>query len=289
MLASASRVREYHSTASLLPDGRVLTGGGGVCGICTTAGYLEKNIEYFTPPYLYKKDGSGQLATRPVIATAPATVGINTTFTITSAQAAGIRKVALVGLADVTHGVDQGQRYVPLKYSVSGTTLTVTGPPTGGVAPPGHYMLFVIDAAGVPSVAKILEVAKSPNPLMSPLKNNTGRCLDVPSSAIAIKTYLQGYDCNNTKAQALTRLPADKTIRVLGNCLDVPSRNFVAGQKVWTYTCNNTIAQTWQFGTDGTIRPTGNTALCLAAQTNAQRAPALLATCSGAALQKWTW
>jgi hypothetical protein len=289
VLASASRIRQYHSTASLLPDGRVLTGGGGVCGVCTDVGYLEKNIEYFTPPYLYKKDGSGQLATRPVISAAPAAVSVDTTFAVTTEQAGSIKKVALVGLADVTHGVDQGQRYVPLKFSVSGTTLTVTGPPTGGAAPPGHYMLFVIDAAGVPSLAKMVQVAKSPNPLMSPVKNSTGRCLDVPSSKTAIKTYLQGYDCNTTKAQALTRLPNDKTFRVLGNCLDVPSRNFVAGQKIWTYTCNNTVAQTWQFESDGTIRPTGNTTVCLAAGSTAQQAPILLATCNGAALQKWTW
>ena len=231
VLASASRIRQYHSTAVLLPDGRVMTGGGGICGVCMAVGYLEKNIEYFTPPYLYKKDGSGQLAARPVISTAPASVGINANFTISSASGGELRKVALVGLGDVTHGVDQGQRYVPLKFSASGTTLTVTGPPNGGVAPPGYYMLFVVDAAGVPSVAKMVQVAKGPNPVMSPVKNSTGRCIDVPSSATAIRTYLQAYNCNNTKAQALTRLPDDNSMRVLGNCLDVPSRNFVTGQR----------------------------------------------------------
>jgi hypothetical protein len=289
VLASASRIRQYHSTAVLLPDGRVMTGGGGICGVCMAVGYLEKNIEYFIPPYLYKKDGTGQLAARPVISTAPASVGINAKFTISSAQAASIRKVALVGLGDVTHGVDQGQRYVPLTFSASGTTLTVTGPPNGGVAPPGYYMLFVVDASGVPSIAKMVQVAKGPNPVMSPVKNSTGRCIDVPSSATAIGTYLWAYDCNNTKAQALTRLPNDNSIRVLGNCIDVPSRNFVTGQRVWTYTCNNTIAQTWQFGSDGTIRPTGNTALCLAAASSANTAAILIATCDGNARQRWTW
>ena len=58
VLASASRTRQYHSAAVLLPDGRVMTGGGGICGSCTTKGYLEKNIEYFSPPYLYNKDGA---------------------------------------------------------------------------------------------------------------------------------------------------------------------------------------------------------------------------------------
>jgi hypothetical protein len=289
VLASASRIRQYHSTAVLLPDGRVMTGGGGICAVCMTVGYLEKNIEYFTPPYLYKKDGTGQLAARPVISTAPASVGINANFTISSAQAASIRKVALVGLGDVTHGVDQGQRYVPLTFSASGTTLTVTGPPNGGVAPPGYYMLFVVDATGVPSIAKMIQVAKGPNPVMSPVRNFTGRCIDVPTSSTAIRTYLQAYNCNNTNAQALTRLPNDKSLRVLGNCVDVPSSNFVTGQRVWTYACNNTIAQTWQFGSDGTIRPIGNTALCLAAASSANNAAILIATCDGNARQRWTW
>jgi hypothetical protein len=289
VLASASRVRQYHSTAALLPDGRVMTGGGGICGQCMTIGYLEKNIEYFTPPYLFKKDGSGALATRPVVSTAPASVGINTAFTISSPNAASIRKVALVGLADVTHGVDQGQRYVPLQYTVSGTTLTVTGPPTGGVAPPGHYMLFVVDSAGVPSVAKMVQVAKSPNPLMSPVKTAAGKCADVPTSSLAIRTIPQSHTCNNTKAQALTRLPSDNTLRVLGNCLDVPTQNFVPGQKIQTYTCNNTAAQTWRFGTDGTIRPIAKTTMCLAVATAAENAPIQLATCNGNTLQKWTW
>lgn len=287
VLSSASRIRQYHSTAALLPDGRVMTGGGGVCGACMSAGYLEKNVEYFTPPYLFKHDGSGQPATRPVISAAPATVGINTAFTVSSAQAATIGKVALVGLGDVTHSVDQGQRYVPLRFTVSGTTLTVTGPPTGGVAPPGYYMLFVIDSAGVPSQARMVQVAKGPNPLMSPVRNSSARCLDVPGSKLVVRTFLQAYACNATKAQAFTRLPSDNTLRVLGLCADIPGQNFVAGQKIQTYTCNNTPAQAWQFGTDGTIRPVSKTTLCLAP--SADNASIVLATCSTAAAQKWTW
>ncbi|HSX34702.1 MAG TPA: galactose oxidase-like domain-containing protein [Candidatus Saccharimonadales bacterium] len=290
VLASASRIRQYHSTAALLPDGRLITGGGGICGDCMTAGYIEKNIEYFTPLYLYKKDGSGQLASRPEIATAPATVGINTAFAVNSPQAASIKKVALVALGDVTHGVDQGQRYIPLKFSVAGTTITATGPGTGGIAPPGYYMLFVVDGAGVPSVAKIVQVAKSPNPLMSQVKNTgAARCIDIPGSNLANKTYAQTYACNGTRAQALTRMPNDNTLRVLGNCLDVPAQKFVAGQKIWEYACNGTIAQTWQFGTDATIRPAAKPTLCLAAQSTTANAGIALAACNGSAAQKWAW
>ncbi|MEV6492809.1 galactose oxidase-like domain-containing protein, partial [Actinoplanes sp. NPDC051633] len=211
------------------------------------------------------------------------------TFTVSSPDAASIRKVALVGLGDVTHGVDQGQRYVPLGFTATGTTLTVNGPPNGGVAPPGYYMLFVINAAGVPSVAKMIQIGRGPSPVLSPVKNSTGKCIDVPSSSTATRTYLQAYSCNASKAQALTRLPDDRTVRVLGNCLDVPSSSFVTGSKIWAYSCNKSAAQTWQFGTDGTIRPTARTTLCLAAASSLNKAAILISTCNGNALQKWTW
>lgn len=172
----------------------------------------------------------------------------------------------------------------------AGTRLDVTGPANSGVAPPGYYMLFVIDAEGVPSVAKIVQVTAGPKPLMSRIRNTgSGRCVDVPGSSLAIRTYLQTYTCNSTKAQALSRLPGDQTVRVLGNCLDVPSSSFVTGKKIWTYTCNGTSAQTWQFGSDGTIRPVAKTTLCLAAASTAQNAAITINTCNGSTLQKWTW
>ena len=169
VLAGASRVRQYHAAATLLPDGRVLTGGGGICGTCRAKGYLEKNLEYFSPPYLYKKDGSGELAARPVIGAVPAVAGYDRQFAITTAQAGSIGKVGLVRLGASTHGVDQGQRYIPLQFSASGSTVTAAGPATTDIAPPGYYMLFVTDRAGVPSVAKIvkLDAKHTPRPATS--------------------------------------------------------------------------------------------------------------------------
>src|SRR3954452_1568619 len=68
-LAAEDVTRQYHSTALLLPDGRVLSAGGGICGTCDQVGYLAKNAQVFTPPYLFKTDGSGQLAPRPTVTT----------------------------------------------------------------------------------------------------------------------------------------------------------------------------------------------------------------------------
>lgn len=158
VLSSASRVREYHSSATLLPDGRVMTGGGGVCGVCTTKGYLEKNIEYFSPPYLYAAGSGGKLATRPVIDSAPTTAAYGQPFSISSSQAGSIAKVGLVRLGAATHGDDQGQRYVPLSFTAAGSVLKANSPTTPDVAPPGYYMLFITNSAGVPSVAKIVKL-----------------------------------------------------------------------------------------------------------------------------------
>ena len=161
-LAPMQVTRQYHSTALLLPDGRVLSAGGGICGTCDTVGYLAKNAEVFTPPYLYKKDGSGALATRPSIASAPTAVGYGAGFDVSTPEAAAIRKLALVRLGAVTHSVNMEQRYVPLTFTAGTGTLRATSPVNANVAPPGMYMLFAIDANGVPSQARMVTLRQAP-------------------------------------------------------------------------------------------------------------------------------
>ncbi|HEY3001762.1 MAG TPA: galactose oxidase-like domain-containing protein, partial [Kribbellaceae bacterium] len=210
-LGAANRVREYHSTAILLPDGRVMTGGGGICGVCQQVGYLEKNVEYFEPPYLFRTDGSGAHADRPVIGSAPASAGYNTSYSVTSAQAASIAKVGLVRMGAPTHGDDQGQRYVPAAFTRSATTLTVRSPANVNQAPPGYYMLFIVDAAGVPSVAKFVRLTATapaaPAPVRVMINRPGGRCVDVDHSVFAPGTRIQMWDCNATTAQRWSRAP----------------------------------------------------------------------------------
>lgn len=186
--ASAVVPRQYHSTATLLPDGRILTGGGGICGEYQRVGYLQKNIEIFTPPYLYAKDGSGALAARPSVSGVPARVLVDAPFTFTSPQADRIAKVGLIRLGAVTHSEDQGQRYVPLSFTRSGTTLTVTGPPNTAQAPGGYYMLAVVDADGVPAVSPIVKVNR---PAASAV-TNPGARTSGPAAVLAVDGGLGG-------------------------------------------------------------------------------------------------
>src|SRR5215211_6440022 len=163
-LAAMQVTRQYHSTALLLPDGRVLSSGGGICGTCDSVGYLAKNAEVFTPPYLFKKDGSGELAPRPEITSAPDEVAYNAPFAISTPNAASIGKVALVRLGAVTHSVNMEQRYVPLTFSADGGALNATAPANANIAPPGIYMLFAIGTDGVPSVARMVRVGAAAPP-----------------------------------------------------------------------------------------------------------------------------
>jgi Domain of unknown function (DUF1929) len=159
-LASMERTRQYHSTALLLPNGRVLSAGGGICGDCTTQNYLQKNAEIFSPPYLFKKDGSGQLAPRPTITTAPGSMRYNMVYGVLTPNARKITKVSLVRFGGVTHAVNMDQQYQALNFTVvNNGRINITSPNNSRIAPPGRYMMFLVDDQGVPSLAKIMRVS----------------------------------------------------------------------------------------------------------------------------------
>ena len=146
-LASSSVTRGYHATSLLLPDGRVLHAGSG-----EGAGAPDqKNAQIFTPPYLLR-------GPRPEVTSAPDEVAYGATFRLDTPQADGIVKVSFIRLGAATHAFDENQRFQWLTFSKDATGLTVTAPSSSNRAPPGHYMVFILNADDVPSVARIVRL-----------------------------------------------------------------------------------------------------------------------------------
>jgi hypothetical protein len=160
--ASMAIPRVYHSTAVLLPDATVLSAGGGQPAAAgENTGGTPPNLfghfdaERFYPPYLFNANGT--FAARPVITSAPANVNYNQTFFV-GTNGASISKVTLIRLSSVTHSFNENQRLNNLSFAQVAGGLNVTAPSSANRCPPGHYMLFIINSSGVPSVARILRL-----------------------------------------------------------------------------------------------------------------------------------
>ncbi|MDX6762274.1 galactose oxidase-like domain-containing protein [Streptomyces sp. F8] len=153
-LASMAVPRNYHSVANLLPDGRVFSGGGGLCGDCATN---HPDGAVFTPPYLLDADGSPK--PRPVITGGvPPRAAPGTQLTVSTGSS--VASFVLMRAAAATHSTDNDQRRVPLVSTPTGTgAYTVSIPADTGVVLPGTYMLFALDAQGVPSIGQFVTVS----------------------------------------------------------------------------------------------------------------------------------
>jgi hypothetical protein len=146
VMAPQAIQRTYHSTAVLLPDGRVISSGS------DNGATTEMTYEIFSPPYLFN-------GAQPVIQSTPTSLTYGQQFTITTTDASTITGVALVRPGATTHADDFDQRYVPLTFTVGSGTLTATAPATAGQAPPGYYMLVIVNSSGVPSVMPFLSLS----------------------------------------------------------------------------------------------------------------------------------
>ncbi len=142
--------RSYHSTTVLLPDGRVLAGGQ---NDSPEDGVVSGDFaEIYEPPYLFR-------GPRPVITGGAKSVPYGDSFKVETPEAEAIASVVLIRPGSTTHSVNTSQRYIALDFEQVGSEeLQVTAPEHGNLAPPGYYMLFIVNGDGVPSVAKMLRL-----------------------------------------------------------------------------------------------------------------------------------
>ena len=143
----------YLNTTFLLPDGSVLHGASGDAMIpgTTTPYPPQRNHEIFHPPYWYR-------GARPVITDVPLEVTYGADFTVSTPNAAQVSAVRWIHLGSVTHAFDQSARANTLTFTRQAGGVSVTAPVSPNSAPPGHYMLFILNRNGVPSAARIIRV-----------------------------------------------------------------------------------------------------------------------------------
>lgn len=142
-LAAQVERRGYHSSAVLLPDGRVLSAGD------TGVGGGGNTDEIYSPPYLFQ-------GARPLISSAPSQVDHGATFTIGTDDPAS--RAVLMSPGAATHTTDMSERIVKLRVSPAGSGAMTAVVPSGTIALTGWYMLFLVNSAGIPSTAKWIHV-----------------------------------------------------------------------------------------------------------------------------------
>jgi YVTN family beta-propeller protein len=167
--ASMSVPRNYHSIALLLTDGRVLSAGSGYCSDNPTCGGAShRDGQVYSPPYLF--DSSGNLATRPSITSAPPIIVSEQVFTVQGT--AGMPKFTMLKMGSTTHGLNTDARLVPVPFTeTSPGTYQLTAHSNQNVLTPGYWMLFGVNASGVPSIAHVLRANTDASPWITAPSN----------------------------------------------------------------------------------------------------------------------
>jgi hypothetical protein len=249
--------RMYHSNAMLLPDATVALAGSN-----PARGNYEPHLEIYQPAYLFTTDGNGNVipATQPTIASAPPTVSYAGAFSVQTPDAASIASVVLVRASAVTHAFDMDQRLVGLNFTAGAGTLNVTGPPNANIAPPGYYLLFLVNSAGVPSVANFVQVFGPPDYTLTvtPATKtaNDGSSISFSVNVAPAWNYTGQVSLNvaGLPAGAVGTFSSNPTIGGISNLAITKTSNAVAGNYRLTITA-----------TDGTITHTASVTLSLKA------------------------
>jgi len=295
VMASMKVQRFYHSTAALLPDGRVLVAGGGAPP--TAPGdTIHKDAEIYSPPYLFK-------GSRPTITSAPSSVDYAETFFLGTPDASSIVKVSLISLPSVTHSFSSEQRINYLTFGQTNGGLQIKAPLNGSLCPPGYRLLFIVNSNGVPSVAEVIKIGVPPPPFATqPMTyykitaRNSNKVLDVVGGPVALAngTQVQQYDYLGGANQQWQVVPTGDgwyniVARHSGRCLDVTGGVAATGNgiKLQQWDCLGTDNQKWG------LYPTSNGYYYRIIARNSAKAldveGGVGATANGVRIQQWDY
>ncbi|HLL17469.1 MAG TPA: galactose oxidase-like domain-containing protein, partial [Rubrivivax sp.] len=238
-------------SAAQLPPGAI--GCAAQNGVCALPGGVAARVYYGAGGDVATGGtGGGQLAARPSIAYAPESVGYGGSFIVKQGPGHTISKAHLIKLGAVTHAQDQGQRLVPLSFTANGSDLQVTAPTNPNIAPPGYYMLFIVNNKGVPSVAKMVQVQQ--HAVVSVLSRASDKAIEVVpgvngnGTTVQIKGDAALPDVNKSWDMVPTDGGYFKLVsRATGLALSVPAGSTQDGARVEAIADVNGPHQQWKF------------------------------------------
>jgi chitodextrinase len=275
-MSAMSVPRLYHSVAVLLPDGRVfISGSGGDPGVPD-----QKSAQIFSPNYLFK-------GARPTITNVPQTVQYGGQTLVQTPDAAQITSVSLIRTGSVTHSFDQNARALSLPFTQVAGGLSVTMPASGNFAPPGYYLLSIVNANGVPSVSSFVRFPAPYEDSVAPSAPGTLNAaggvgaVNLNWGAATDNVGVTGYDVYRSATPGFTPSAANKVGSTNG-ALSYTDAGLSAGTYYYQVTARDAV---------GNVSPPSNEASAAATtNTTPPSAPSNLAyTLNGAQVNlSWT-
>jgi hypothetical protein len=287
--------RLYHSTALLLPDGKVLSAGGGEPGPQNL-----RNGQVFEPPYLFAPLPTSpndkilaQLrvirprARRPTLAVADKEVAYGET--VNAMYTGAVARVTLVKTGAVTHSFNSDQRFIEItNFAAANGSLRARLPVSENEATPGTYMMFVLNDAGVPSVAEMIHLApKVGSGVYRFVARHSGHVLEAAGCSSANGTAIQqwawlGGDCQRWGVTQQADGSYVITSQNGGRALDVAGCSVEPRARTQLWDRSGADCQSWH------LKPTGNGYYRVISKRSGQALD--VDACSvtpGAAVQQW--
>jgi hypothetical protein len=224
------------------------------------------NGEIYYPPYLF--DGNGNPAQRLNIGNMGDRFAYNANVNVPFYGVGGVQRVTLIRTGAVTHSFDVGQRFLELNFVAQNGSVNVQLPNSPNLAPPGYYLLFLVNENGTPSVGRIINIGGNAGngggPVAAPAPTGpvkigdevslvsrfSNSCVDVAGASMDNGAKIQQYGCNNSDAQRFRVAQGQGNGYALvnvksGKCLDLAAVSQDDGAVIQQWDCGGGANQSF--------------------------------------------